>query len=325
MSQKPISSIQALSDQAIDLVLRLHSGTATDADRLQAAQFQQRSPSHRKAFQEAERLWLDMGHALQQADSLSNRNVIPTIANANRFGWITHSLAAAIVLIAVILPFTRYPDDWLSDYHTAIGKQQTVTLADGSQILLNTGTAISVDYQPTGRKIRLRHGQALFTVAADRNRPFEVTAGDAVVKALGTVFEVNTKANGIEITVQEHAVGIKSQDDKAYPPAARIEAGQHANYSADQGLGDITSVDLAQTSGWQRGKLIFKNQPFQSVVAELNRYYPGQIVLVSRHLAALRVTGVFPANDTAAALAMIEHILPVKVRRVTPWLTLLGG
>ncbi len=326
MPHKPKTQLNALSDQAIDWVLRLKSGQATGADRQQAEEWRNRSPAHQNAYLEAEQLWQDMGLALQAKQNRQNpQQSAITSSPPNRLSQWHYGLTAAMLLLAVALPFSQYPDRWLSDYSTTIGEQKNITLADGSRILLNTGTAIDIDFQPNGRRITLRHGQALFTVAADPKRPFEVATETALTKALGTVFEVKDEGQDTRVTVQEHAVGVKGINDKDYAPAARIEAGQQAVYNAGQGLGAITPVDITQNSAWQRGKLIFKNQPFQTVVAELDRYYPGRLLIVNNKLATLRVTGVFPANDTTATLGMIEHILPVKVTRVMPWLTLLHG
>jgi transmembrane sensor len=234
-------------------------------------------------------------------------------------------LAAVFALSATILHVTGFSDRWLSDYYTAAGEQKTVVLADGSRVLLDTDTALTVALDETGRHITLQRGHALFSVAKDTARPFEVTTGTAVVIALGTVFEVEEEHHATRVTVEEHAVGIKGLHDKDYAPSARIHAGQQARYHPETGLEGPVKVDLQQISAWQRGKLIFKNQPLAQVIAELDRYYPGRMVIIDRKLRDLRVTGVFPANDPNGVLKLIADILPVNITHVTPWLTLLSG
>ncbi|MBD9355585.1 FecR family protein [Methylomonas sp. EbA] len=321
MSNAPVSEITTLSDQAIDWVIRLRAGNAGAQERRAAAEWQNRSPSHRRAFAEAEQLWLDMGEVWSVTELPR-----PTQAMGRRFSRpVWRGLAAAALALALVLPFSGLGDRWFSDYYTAVGEQKTVTLADGSQVLLNTDTALTVAYSDTGRKLTLKHGQALFKVAADRNRPFEVATDTAVVKALGTVFEVLQQDHAARITVQEHAVGVKGLHAPDYPPDARIQEGQQAVYSAANGLQAAVAADPQQSAAWQRGKLVFKNQALADVVAELDRYFPGKIVISDAKLAALRVSGVFPLADRAATLAMLQQILAVKISQITPWLTVLHG
>jgi transmembrane sensor len=189
--------------------------------------------------------------------------------------------------------------------------------------MLNTDTAISVAWSQTGRHIKLLHGQAQFTVAPDPKRPFEVTTDDVVTKALGTVFEVLVEEQDTRITVLEHAVGIKAPAEVDYNRNLRIETGQQVRYSLKKGLESLTSIDFKQQTAWQRGKLIVKNQPLATVIADLNRYYSGKIMMTNDQLPKLHVTGVFPLDNPVEVLSMLEQSLPLKVMRISPWVTLI--
>ncbi|MEQ1635520.1 MAG: FecR family protein [Methylococcales bacterium] len=316
-----VAKITSLSDQAIAWVILLHSGTATELDKSQAEQWQKRTLEHQKAYLAAEQLWLEMGTALQQ-QALKAPPAKNQPSNNSRSLALT-GLAAAILLFAALNPFTYLSDRWLSDYHTAIGEQKRITLSDGSSVILNTDTALSVEWNQASRRIKLLRGQAQFTVAPDLKRPFEVATDDAVVKALGTIFEVLDDTQSTRVTVLEHAVGIKAATASEYPNNARIQAGQQARYSLKNGLESLESIDIKQNAAWQRGKLIVKNQPLVNVIDELNRYYSGKIVMTNNQLPALRVTGVFPLDNPVAVLSMLEHSLPLKVKRITPWLAII--
>jgi transmembrane sensor len=323
MSKTPISEITSLSDQAIDWVIKLNSGTASKQDSMLAEEWQQRSPSHRKAFTEAEQLWLEMGEVLKTSgDGQKPKLAVKPFRNINRY---QAGIAASLLLAALMIPLFNFSDYWLSDFYTRVGEQKDITLADGSSIELDTDTALSVALNETGRRITLQRGRAVFSVARDPGRPFEVATDTAVVKALGTVFEVMEAKYGTRITVVEHAVSVKGLHDQDYAPSSRINSGQQASYSLKHGLKTPLTVDPKQITAWQRGKLILKNQPLASVIAELDRYYPGRMAILNGRLKAMRVTGVFPVNDPAGALNLIADILPVKITRITPWLTLLSG
>ena len=310
-----VSQITALSDQAIEWVILLHSGTATKADKKQAFLWRNRSPSHQKAYQEAEQLWLEMGQAFQHPQNAKrNKRILPRIAIG---------LAASVFICAFLTQFSTLTDFYLSDYHTAVGEQKTITLSDGSQVILNTDTALAINWTATARHITLLHGQAEFTVAHDVSRPFEVETDDAVVKALGTIFEVQDEVESTRVTVIEHAVGIKAPQDAQYHQDFRIQAGQQGRYSRAKGLEKLEAVNLKQSSAWQRGKLLVKNQVLSAVVADLNRYYSGKIFITDDKLAQLRVSGAFPLHNYGTVMAMLAQSLPLKIRHLTPWLTLL--
>jgi len=326
MSKTPVSEITSLSDQAIDWVIKLNSGTASKRDSMLAEEWQQRSFSHHKAFAEAEQLWLEMGEVLITAGTPdADRQPSLTVKLSRNINRYQVGIAASFLLAALMIPFFGFSDYWLSDFYTGAGEQKSIMLADGSRVLLDTDTALSVAFNETGRRITLQRGRAVFSVAKDPGRPFEVATGTAVVKALGTVFEVMEDQQGTCVTVEEHAVTVKGMHDQDYAPSSRINAGQQARYSLKHGLETPSTVNPKQISAWQRGKLIFKNQPLTMVIAELDRYYPGRMAIMNDRIKAMRVTGVFPVNDPAGALSMIAEILPVKITRITPWLTLLSG
>lgn len=310
-----LSHITVLSDQAIEWVILLHSGSATEADKQQACEWQNRSPAHQQAYQEAEQLWQEMGQAIQPAKRIPQKtNKLPRVAIG---------LATSILITVLISQFFTITDFWLSDYHTAVGEQQNITLSDGSQVILNTDTALKIDWQADKRHIKLLHGQAQFTVAKDVNRPFEVETDDAVVKALGTVFDVLDEKLDTRVTVVEHAVSIKAPQDADYDTNMRIEAGQQARYSRNNRLEKLETINLKQNTAWQRGKLLVKNQALAEVIADLNRYYPGKILLTDDKLSQLRVSGAFPLNDYLTVMAMLEQSLPLKIRHITHWVTLI--
>src|SRR5205807_1325966 len=95
-------------------------------------------------------------------------------------------------------------------YATAIGEQRSVVLKDGSMIQLNSRSRVEVRYTDHDRKIALKEGQALFTVARDTQRPFLVSAGDTAVRAVGTQFDVNRLETEIVVTVLEGKVAVES-------------------------------------------------------------------------------------------------------------------
>lgn len=98
-------------------------------------------------------------------------------------------------------------------YATAIGKQATIPLADGSVVRLNTNSQIEVEYAQGVRHIRLVQGEAHFDVAEDPNHPFRVYAGQGRIQALGTAFTVYLREQDVDVLVTEGKVELAVQDE----------------------------------------------------------------------------------------------------------------
>lgn len=234
------TKLPELKQQAIEWLVLLRSDDMSEAETHAFADWLSQDILHAEAFAKAEDLFNAMIIAAQ-----SPRVIAPVLVESkkpdNNTLSVTHrkqtkptrrpspkrylcwlalplALAAAwLFAVALVLPTQSHLlDDYLSDYHTNTGEQRDIQLADGSQILLNTNTAVSVDYQQSLRQITLHHGQARFTVAKDAQRPFEIKSGGLTVRALGTVFDVYQQESGdIDVTVQEHAVAARIQNEGA--------------------------------------------------------------------------------------------------------------
>lgn len=240
--------------------------------------------------------------------------------------WLAYPLAlAAAWLFAVILVLpqqSHWLDDYLSDYHTNTGELREIQLADGSHILLNTNSAVSVSFKTSIRQITLHHGQARFTVAKDTQRPFEVLSDGLIVRALGTIFEVyNPDSSEISVTVQEHAVAARIQADEQH--LANVQIGQRLRYRPGSILQHPESVDLNQATAWQQHQLFINDRPLSELIAELDRYRVGRIFLADDKLKNLRVTGVFSLDKPADVLNSIRKVLALQETRLGPWWILL--
>lgn len=95
-------------------------------------------------------------------------------------------------------------------YVTAVGQQKVITLADDSQLQLNTNSQIQVDYNKGYRNIRLLQGEVHFDVAKDASKPFRVYAGSGRVQAVGTAFNVYLNNNEVDVFVTEGRVSLAS-------------------------------------------------------------------------------------------------------------------
>jgi transmembrane sensor len=239
---------------------------------------------------------------------------------------------AAAWLLAVILVIPQQShllDNYLSDYHTETGELREIQLTDGSRLLLNTNSAVSVEFNESIRQITLHHGQANFTVAKDAHRPFEVVSDGLIVRALGTVFEVyNANSSEISVTVQEHAIAARIQTGtqttaEQYLASVNVQQGQQLRYHPGGTLNQPEPIELNQTAAWQQHQLFINDRPLSELIAELDRYRMGRIFLSDAKLKNLRVTGVFSLDNPDAVLKSVRKVLALEETRIGPWWLLL--
>lgn len=204
------------------------------------------------------------------------------------------ALAASII---VVIFSTVMVQKWMEvqRYRTPVGAEDTVKLADGSTIHLNTDSAVEVSFKDKIRSVRLLQGEARFDVAHDASRPFVVDAGDVSFRALGTVFDVRYNSDLTELTVVQGRVGVDGEGKRK----AVVPAGSYAAISSGTvGVSRLTKPEMSKRTAWSEGMISFEGETLEQAVAELNRYRKKPIVIGSPQIAAVRIGGMVRAEDT---------------------------
>lgn len=341
-------NLPELNQQAIGWLIKLRADNINDEDMHGFADWLSQDAAHAAAFAEAEDTFNDMvaaGASLreklskaveatkskptQAIDSVITVNSVKYLKRRNTTKrWLVIPLAlAATLLVAVlgIMPKQAHLfDAYLSDHHTGTGEQRDITLTDGSRLLLNTNSAVSVDYQDSLRLITLHHGQLRFTVAKDSQRPFEVHSGGLSVRALGTVFEVYNQEGDVRVTVQEHSVSAKLSTPEKIAPSEQpravvVNEGQQLHYLGAKQLPAPQNSDISQLTAWQQQKLFINDRPLSEAIAELNRYRNGRIYVPDANLNNQRITGVFSLANPDETLHTLSTALALQSTRLGPW------
>ncbi|MBR0644208.1 FecR family protein [Plastoroseomonas hellenica] len=297
--------LPALEEAALDWVVRLHSGSATAAERAAYAAWKAASPEQNAAALTAEALWEGLGKAAK-----------PRRRRALLRGAGAGAVILGLLALGAGSGFLDHPATLLADHRTGIGERRSLILPDGSRLDLDSATSLDVAFDARRRRIRLHDGRIHAEVAADPDRPFEVEAAGGRVLALGTGFDLRRDGDAVQVVVTEHSVEL------AIPGQAplQVAAGQRAGYGPGR-LDPPAPADLRSETAWRRGQLIFHGRPLGEVAAEMGRYNRGWIVFTDATLRRRPVTGVFPTNDPAAFFDAIAAALPVRLRRL-PWLTI---
>ena len=328
----------ALSDQAIERLVRLHSGDATSSEFHEFEIWRAQSAAHERATRDAEGLLGALGEteAARNSDwretvdtqsaSIASAVAKKLSASALTGGFIRRRpVVSAFAGLAAMLMFMivgiEVGDLWAryhADYVTETGQYQTIELPDGSVAHMNTASAFSIDFSGDVRRVNLASGEVIFDVAKDAGHPFVVAALDGEAMAVGTVYGVRIKDDCAKVTVQEGIVEVRNSAG----PALRLSAGEQGAYQSGQAPELSDSADIATYGSWQRGKLIFNSQPLGAVIAEAQRHTSGRIVVARDALRDMKVTGVFETAGLDDLLQSIEQTTGAHVLKL-PLLTVI--
>lgn len=167
----------------------------------------------------------------------------------------------------------------------------------------------------------MHQGEAYFDVAADSNRPFIVNTEHGRIRALGTEFDIKNRHDTVEVTVFEHSVKISLDSGEVLD---KLLEGQQLSFNAEK-ITHANKANLSRIQSWRNHQIIFLDKPLAEVLAELNHYRSGKIIILNDSIKTLAVTGVFSTNNTNIALDTIAQSLPVKINKITEKLVLVSA
>lgn len=314
-----------IDEEAAEWTWRMDSETVTAAEQQAFDAWLKQDSRHRKAYEELTHVW----RTLDGLAEAKRDEKIATLTHAGkapatppwRHWWWAAAAGLALAVSGVVWVQTGREVQTLA---TAVGQQRNVTLADGSVVTLNTNTIVETALSRGVRQIYLRKGEAHFQVAHDRSRPFYVHAGDAVVRAVGTQFEVRLRTDQhVDITVNEGRVEVQATGGAPDVPAAprakvvavrAVSAGQAlSTAAADYSVRSVTQEQLSNNLAWRAGEIIFDGKPLGDAIAEIERYTDARIVVTDPQTAALLVGGRFRTDNVAAFFDALQSALPVSI------------
>jgi len=315
-----------LFDEANRWFFRLQAEDVSAAEKQGFAQWLAQDPSHAKTWADVHALMHSL-HAPARASCNASLNdkrrfgaVVQQSARGSRTAsrWITASLALAFGFAAYIQGPVLL-DRWGADYVTTAGQRETIVLADGTRVELNTDTAIQANLTAAERRVTVLRGEAFFDIARD-SRPFAVSTRDGEARDIGTSFRVEKGDAVSTVTVETGIVDVKAKP--ILPAAVRVTAGQTVDYGKD-GVSIPRMADLDKELAWRRGQVVFRQEKLSSVVAKLNRYQAGRIVIVNPWIADELVSGAFNVDRPDAPIGALEDVLGVKATYLTSYLVML--
>jgi transmembrane sensor len=223
--------------------------------------------------------------------------------------------AASLALFAALgIPFVnslmQSPDRIFS---TDVGGRTLVKFADGTDIELNTDTAMRFRMTGEERTVWLEKGEAWFHVSHNAANPFNVIVGKHRVTDLGTEFAIRRDADDVEVALTSGRAMLNTEGT----PATVLTPGDDAVATpVSVSVTRKTPQQLADALAWRRGVLVFRNTRLADAVQEFNRYNQTKLVITDPSIAGVKFSAETKTNDYDGFLRLAQAVLNLRVDRV---------
>lgn len=312
---------EQIYEQASQWIAKLDRGLS-DAEQQALVAWMQHKPEHRQVMLEMAKLWDKMDSLARLADLFE---APPRAQRQYRFSRV-YLAAAASFLLATLGIVWSLGNVYLSQqqildgiYETAIGEHSTISLPDGSQLVLNTNSRILVKYTTDHRLLVLERGEVNVDVAHDQTRPLSVMAGNKIVQAVGTAFNVKLRDNQqVELLVTDGKVRVAARQPQqpqqtASAPtlpesAMAVSKGETVTLGAlREEIAHIEDADIAVQLSWRQGNLIFRGETLEQALIEISRYTSIEFEVLDEDIKQERIAGLFKAGDVKGLLTTLSQ------------------
>lgn len=274
------------------------------------------TPQRRAEFE----TWLaaDPEHAREYAilDSYSTLGIrLPSPVRherRNRFLSPAYGLAtAAIVAVvgAVLITGRESPAAYAAVTNPGPAVRM-VRLADGSTIVLDINTDLSVALKPRTREVEMHSGRARFKVAPDPKRPFIVSSASGQVISHQGEFDVDVRQQPVRVMPLTGSVAVQPEGAKKSRTLS-LSSGEAAPLES----GNPSPISVPRDDRlWPVGRVSFDRTPLANIIASANRFGGRPIHVADDSIGALRVTAVLDLRDTAALARKLAAALDLNVQ-----------
>lgn len=257
---------------------------------------------------------------LAEADALMRP--APRRAAWWQHGWQAAGLLAAAACLTLVVWFAWTALRPAQDlFATGAGQRQSVTLPDGSTVVLSASSEVQVAFAEAERRVQLHRGEAHFFVTSDASRPFLVRADSVTIRAVGTAFNVRREASTVDVLVTEGKVQVTHGVANTGAEPLSLVSGESVHIDMlSSAIALATDVPAAGDRGFLRSapRLVFGDTPLAEVVVLFNRYNPVQMEIAEPELGRRAVGGNFDADNAESFIALLERSGDVRVERVSP-------
>lgn len=272
------------------------------------------APENQRALDDFERVWRlsqappppngwpALRSRIERAEARPRRDISPA---ARRGSILQFAIAAAAVMaIGAGVYWPRDEAASLAQAQPTVvtvppGATSTVRLSDGVVVQINSASTLSYSAPRDGiQEVRLA-GEAYFSVPHDPSRTFRVVTDVGVVKDIGTEFNVEARSGKVAVTVVDGVAELEAAGRQVSLRAGQMSFALKGAAPVEPGPANLTAA-----LSWMHGRLVFLDEPLETVAAALNRRF-GVPFDVSDDLKAVRLTASMTARESTDAAAAV--------------------
>ncbi|CAM4133735.1 FecR family protein [Bordetella muralis] len=307
-----------IAQAAIAWWVKLQSGEGGAAALDACRQWRAADPRHEHAWARLERF----AHAVRDIPSDFAHTHLVDAATARQHsrshGRQRRALLKGMAAVAVLGGTGAAAYEWtpwqrlVADYSTRVGERRRVLLPDDIRMDLASDTAVSSVFHDGQRELTLWRGEMGIAVRRDLGvSPLLVNIDGSRVEVNHAHFSLWRQASGMRVDVYEGSLRVSAQDSEP-----RVLSAGAALYRKAGSWHEAAAQN--SRAAWMDGLLVANDDRLAEVIAQLARYRRGMLS-VSPEVADLSVSGVFPLDDTDGALDMLQHVLPITIKRWGAW------
>ncbi|WP_223648812.1 FecR family protein [Hymenobacter psoromatis] len=257
----------------------------------------------------------------------------PRLRSQRRLRVLASTLTTMVLLMALGLAWWQWqrpaamPSATVR-YTSGAGQQRTVTLPDGSVVVLNANSTLTAAARWTAtspREVWLT-GEGYFRVTHLAPRPvadiaaapapvkFVVHAADLSIAVLGTQFDVNSRAGATKVVLTSGKVAVERQTLLTREHLL-MQPGDLVETSVAQPHLSRRAVPSALYSAWTRGFFEFHQTPVRDIMQLLRDTYGLRVSVADSAILRQRVSGAVAVTKAELLLPALAEILDLQVTR----------
>lgn len=305
---------QHINEEVLQNVLQ---GSASAAQEKELNEWLQASDANKTLFEKMKQIWTTSKqlNVFSEIDEKADWKKIQAKRRSknNRLGsWLKYASAVVITLGVSLIYLHENTAGFGKIAQTKTEQEQSeLLLADGTKVYLNKNSKLIYPkkFDDDKRLVKLQ-GEAFFDVKPNTDKPFIIESGEAIIKVLGTSFNVYNKAdNSIELSVKTGKVSLKSKNDKDQELVLKKDdVGLFRNHKMIKLKSKFENQD-----SWRTRALKFHQSPLAQVLKDLEKHYGMKFENRNQKIKDLKITIAFDNKKIEMVIRQLELLLQVRI------------